>query len=721
MKKKPKVVFMVVVFIIILSSYFTFAQEDNKDGKVIILLINRLNLEDIDKMIYLKGIINHGAIGLMNTRANEYNNDYGSTATIGAGTRTDAKHDTSRFVNSNEENLQIFIRRTGFLYSGEKITNLDIARLIELNKENNYNPFLGALGKSIHNLDKKTGVIGNSDIGDYNVRLGPLVAMDDRGLVDNGNIEGKSTIAMDSYPFGLKTNYDFMLEVLEDTYKSTDLIILELGDLYRLEKYKDNLSEEMFIVHRDTVLKEIDINIKRMYEFIEMNKSKLIIMSPYPSVVSYAKGERLTPVITVGKDVDTGVLTSYTTRREGIISNLDIAPYVVDYFNGSTNKFIGHPMKILSMESSLDYIKNLNLNTAFVYNNRINVLYSFALYEIIISIIAFIGIQIFEKYNLKSKAIKAIQFLLLSNMAIPFVLLVLPLFGTNSLVKSFSLIIVLTTIITFISVSIGKKSLDSIIFLSGITSLGIILDIFNNSILMKNSFLGYDPIIGARFYGIGNEYMGILIGSIIVFLTSIMDRYHINRLYIIPIMGVAIIAIGFPSLGANVGGTITSAFAFMFVSLRLLKENLKWKHYAYIFSGVILLLITLGLIDLFIIESKSHFANALNQIENSGIPTIFSIIKRKISMNLKLLGITIWSKVLLSSLLLLSILFYRPFGITKRVLAKYPNSYVGFLGVLIACLVGFGVNDSGIVASATAMIFLIMSIMYLIFNELKEI
>ena len=33
---------------------------------------------------------------------------------------------------------------------------------------------------------------------------------------------------------------------------------------------------------------------------------------------------------------------------------------------------------------------------------------------------------------------------------------------------------------------------------------------------MRYSPLGYDPVGGARFYGIGNEYMGVLVGSSIL-------------------------------------------------------------------------------------------------------------------------------------------------------------------------------------------------------------
>ena len=89
-------------------------------------------------------------------------------------------------------------------------------------------------------------------------------------------------------------------------------------------------------------------------------------------------------------------------------------------------------------------------------------------------------------------------------------------------------------------------------------------------------------------------------------------------------------------------------------------------------------------------------------------------------MNLKLFSVSIWSKVLISSLIFLGVIFYRPFGIAKKVFNRYTNLSIGLLGILISCIVSFLVNDSGVVASATSIIFLAMTLMYLVVNEIKN-
>src|SRR5690606_15577095 len=61
--------------------------------------------------------------------------------------------------------------------------------------------------------------------------------------------------------------------------------------------------------------------------------------------------------------------------------------------------------------------------------------------------------------------------------------------------------------------------------LSLATAAALVADVTQGAPLIKSSLLGYDPITGARFYGIGNEYMGVLIGTTLVGATGLLDRF----------------------------------------------------------------------------------------------------------------------------------------------------------------------------------------------------
>jgi hypothetical protein len=87
-------------------------------------------------------------------------------------------------------------------------------------------------------------------------------------------------------------------------------------------------------------------------------------------------------------------------------------------------------------------------------------------------------------------------------------------------------------------------------------------------------------------------------------------------------------------------------------------------------------------------------------------------------MNLRLMGVTIWSKVLLSAVVVLSILFYKPIGWFRKISIKYPKLALGWSGIIVACIIGFAVNDSGTVVAAASVIFLTSTMLYLIIEDL---
>ena len=90
-------------------------------------------------------------------------------------------------------------------------------------------------------------------------------------------------------------------------------------------------------------------------------------------------------------------------------------------------------------------------------------------------------------------------------------------------------------------------------------------------------------------------------------------------------------------------------------------------------------------------------------------------------MNIRLFKNTIWTRVFLSSLLSMVILFYRPAGIFKDVREKYPYLSYGFISGLVGSIAAFAVNDSGIVAAATSMIYVGLSFILIIIQRLQEI
>lgn len=712
----------IILMIIISSTGISYGIKNdipaNDDVKVVMIIINRIDFNDLESMHYTKDLMDKSSIALMNTRASGSNSEFKSYATIGWGVRAEASHTTSLFYNINEENKEIYKRRTGNSLFKNGLINLDINRLIVQNQNGEYGAVPGELGSVLRQNGYKTAILGNSDIDDSRLNSAGLIAMDFNGYIDYGDIGTNCTKEDATRSFGIKTNYNFLLNKFDETYSNADLIVIETGDTTRLERYKNNLSSELYKEHKDQILNEIDNFIFNINNKLNKN-TKFIITVPYPSNEAANKGDRLTPLIIYEGDQNGQVLYSDTTRRDGIVGNVDIAPTVLSYFNLNSNEMTGRILRSKDVEDNLNYLKNLNKRVVNTSTQRVRVLYSFAIYEIIASILA-LGLIVFRK-KIQSKWYKYISLGLIGSMIAPFTLLIIPLFGATDIIITYALLISITAFVVFLIYLLSKDDpLNVILYSAALLVFSLLLDIITGQNLIKNSLLGYDPIIGARYYGIGNEYMGILIGAVLILATVLMEKYSINKYISIAFLGLVTIIVGFPKFGANVGGTITAVFTFLFVSIRLIGQKINFKKIIYIGLAVIGVVGMMAIIDLFIIESQSHLAGAINQIVSGGPVVIYQIIVRKISMNLRLIGVTIWSKVLLSAIIVLGVLFYKPIGLIKQISLKYPKIAIGWSGIIVACIIGFAVNDSGIVSAATSIIFLISTVLYLIIHDLEH-
>ncbi len=692
---------------------------DSKDAGVVMVVINRISLDDLEKMSYTGELIKKSSIALMNTKASGRNSEFKSYATVGWGTRAEASHNTSFFHNVDEDTGVIYERRTGKKPLDHGIVNLDINKLIERNLNGEYGSIPGILGRTLGENGYRTALIGNGNTDDVQLTPAGLIAMDENGFIHSGDVGNELIEEDNTRPYGLKTNYKLLLDKFKGEYSNPGLIVIETGDTMRLERYRQNLDQETYEKHRTNILNEIDSFIFDIVENIDIKNTKLMIVTPYPSSEAANIGNRLTPLIIYEGGDNEQVLYSNTTRRDGIVGNIDIGPTILSYFNLTDNKMTGRVLQSVPKQNNLDYVRNLNKRIVNTSTQRYRVLYSFAVYQIMVSVFALASIVL--RHIRFVKWYKYILLALIGNMVVPFTLLLMPLFGTTNIVITYLLLLIITAAIVAIVYSLSNgKPLNTILYAAAPLAFGLLFDIVCGQNLIKNSLLGYDPIIGARYYGVGNEYMGILVGAVLILTTVLMEKNLINKYTLIIFYVLSTVIIGFPKFGANVGGTITAVFAFLFVSIRLFGKKVEPKGFLYIGLAVISAVGLMAVIDLFVIESKSHLAEAINQVISNGPASIHQTIVRKISMNLRIMGSTIWSKVLFSAIIVMGILLYKPVGWFKRISVKYPKLAVGWSGIIVACAIGLMANDSGIVVAATSIIFLTSTMLYLIIEDLNR-
>ncbi|WP_025435542.1 hypothetical protein [Peptoclostridium acidaminophilum] len=682
-------------------------------GKVIVIVANRMGMQQLLEIQVLKSELEkRGYAGLMNIRGSKGTSDVRSYASIGWGSRAylDAEDVDIRTKDLLEQD--VFKRRTAM--EPMDINNIGINTIKAKALEGEYSVFPGMLGEELKNNGLGISVVGNADTDMEKVRYSALMAMDKDGNVPSGEIEdiNKPDSRM---PFGIATDYEKLKKYTQEYYEKSEVTIVELGDTYRLDAYRPYLNDKAYGIMQKNIYKSANDYIGYVLGSLASENDRVYVLAPHTRLADYKNYQRLAPIMIFDGE-ESGIAYSDTTRREGVIGNIDVAADILDYFGIRSELASGKPIEAKPKAAALSYLEKEYAKIASTYQVRIPALYTYAVFEMLLWISVFICIM--KKDRVKSKYFNILSKSLQFTGVVPFVMLIEPAFGIVSKAWTVAFILAVSAVIYFVMRRTLKTDLDRLIFLSVLNGAGILCDAVLGQEMIKRSILGYDSIIGARYYGIGNEYMGILIGAALLGVSGLLQKGKIKKSAAAAILVVTMAILGFPKIGANVGGLITAATCFLLFVLKAYDVKIDFKRIILIGCFVVGVVVAMALLDIYVLGSKSHLAGAIQSIGEGGPQVIVQIIQRKIEMNYRLIGASIWSKVFIIALLIVGILFYRPFGILKTICSENPWLAKGWISIIVGSFVGFVVNDSGVVAAATSISFVIISALVLSMNKI---
>jgi len=669
----------------------------------------------------LDALIETGAIALTNTRTAGSLEPKDEYLTIGTGDR--ARTGVSAYLSFNLGEVykgtyvkNLYSRRTAKIDPKAQIVNIELARLIATNKKSDYQAKVGQLADKLARESLTLAVLGNADIWQQPRRHIAMLGINKYGLIFKGDIGQKMLLTSDQYPSAYITNQDYLLDKFDKLKDQTDLLIIESGDTSRVEAVKSLLLEGRFLAEKKQAIERVDKLLGKVSQRLDFNQDYLFVIVPTPSKKAVADGEKLSLSLLVGPN-SKGLLRSATTKRAGLISNLDIAPTIYSYLGGQEETFTGSAVEAIPSNQSLDYLIGLNQRIEKTFAWRPILIKGFILLQIITLFL--VGFIILYKRSSASLR-RTSKYLLLVLLWIPLFLLLSKYFLIWNLILVIIFFISLSFLLTYYLLKLTENELIPVFIISTVTWGLLAIDLWTGANLIKLSVLGYSPIIGARFYGIGNEFMGIIIGAGIISLTILKElREDFSLKFILISFLFLIVTVGYPRLGANFGGLITTIVVTSATYFYLKGYNLNLKI---LFKIAIILVAIVSL--LIFLDTKgtganqTHLANTITEIRREGLSTLITIIYRKISMNLKLLRWTIWTRALLSFVIILIILFKKPRGVIRDIVDSYKDLAAGFKALIIGSIVTMLVNDSGVVAAATLLLFPIFTLLYLVLNRI---
>jgi hypothetical protein len=238
------------------------------------------------------------------------------------------------------------------------------------------------------------------------------------------------------------------------------------------------------------------------------------------------------------------------------------------------------------------------------------------------------------------------------------------------------------------------------------------IDVMTGSRLQLETPFGLSLLEAGRFYGIGNEALGIYGIAALAGAGWLALRLPNRKQALVAVSVVAVFTVfasGWPGFGGKAGGTIAIVPCFLVLLLVVAGLELTWRRALVIAVSGLVLLAIFGLINHFFpVTGSSDIGNFTNGAIH-GKSSSGDLLLRKIHSNIGSLAVNAFSPLSPVVLVLSALMLWRPawFRVetVPRAFKAEPLLAV-ILGVIwLMAVLGWFANDSGVIVPATAMPF----------------
>jgi len=675
-----------------------FAGPVSAAGRVRLVVMDGINLEHLDdqNLESFQFLLDQGAVGLANSNTAGGRTPENSAITLGAGSRA-VGPGAALILNSNDsfetsQAGEVHARRTGIWPPLGSLVMPSIARVNEANSELLYKVHVGYLADTLAAGGKTVAALVNAD-GEEVFRPAAAIVADGNGIVMDGYVGNELLIIGQMQPFGVQSNLVAYTKWL-DQLRETDLIVIDLGDVSRSQEYSVLAVEGLQLTFRAQALAQLDQLLGLLLEQHQEGDLLLVIGLQADRSLGIDEGKWLVPVLAYGEGFGPGLLTSPSTRRQGLLANFDITATILRHFDlYRMGDIHGQPMESVSHSAPLSYLLVREHEMSRVYLLRTPLIKGFI--GVIIILVALSVAALFMKWQ----RLELLKMVLVAVVASPLILLVLGAIPG-------SVLMVPVWIVMAIGLALVFRNLNPVTamrILGGITALAVVLDALFGAWLQQRSVLGYDAIAGARYYGIGNEYMGVLLGSTLLAASGFLVR---RKLVCAIIFAAVTLLLMLPGVGANFGGTLAAitGFSVALMGSNLLRNKKQHRLLAVLaISGAAIALILFNIYGV-----QSHVGRFFVAVFSDPSEFILAV-QRKLAMSWRLVRWSLWSRAFaVLFVAALWLLFTNRRILARRLGQHWPEVRGGMAAALAALLL----NDSGVVAAATTLLFLTLPLLY---------
>ena len=562
----------------------------------------------------------------------------------------------------------LFYTRTGMMPPDNGVVQVAMQAIKMLNEEMKSGATVGLLGSILKSAGYKTAIVGNSD-GLMPRRLAVLVACDENGIVDIGDVGGDLLRQEPLSVAGKTTDIEKFRSALNKV-KNASFIVIDSGEMGRFVQYEEFLSPQAYEIWRNDCLRKVD---ELLNEALHIYKKGDLFV--FLSLIGTRKGkpDRLSTIAILSEGQKGKLLFSPSTRWKGLVTLQDIAPTVLSFFNLIIPSSM-HGKPIESTEGNLEeLLKLFQSSTLEGVSQPILMVIFLSLYLVGFFLTIF----------------RITTYPFLFSLLFPSSLLLISLFSLSKLSSYIITPILLTIALLFLLLLISFKAKFPffraiIIFLAGL----IIVDAISGGKLSPHSPLNVYSLGGCRFYGIGNEYGGILIATLPFAIFFLSKREVFLKAGIL----FTALFVLLPFCGSNLGVSLSLFLLFLLLSYyREGKRGLR--------SSLLVLLVLIMPLGIIALIGASHIGHFARLVVKDTYQSLL-LLNNKLLLNFSIVSEASWKAgiLVLCGLFLLALL--RGIRLEREIASFYPPT-------LLALFFAFIINDTGAILILLALLYLL--------------
>ncbi len=679
---------------------------------VVIFGVPRLGLSDLGTgtMPTLDRLTREGATAAMSVRTvSPRPSTAEAYATLSAGTRvrassaaSDALPPTAPVEGSSAR--EVAERRTGAVAEGEVIV-VGAAEAISEAEGASSPP--GALGDVLGGAGLGTAVVSNADIrtrdGITTVRRPAAVAaMDSAGAVDLGVVDDTLLRATPEAPYGVAVDPVTFASRAERVMGEASLTVLDPGETDRADSYAAVVGLDRGEEMRVAALRRTDAVLAEVMAALPED-ALLFVLGVTPPTAEW----ELTPAVAYGAGVVPGQLASSSTRREGLIPLTDVTATAIDTLGlEGRGGMVGRPLRYRAEPVDIATLERANDVAAGRERVYFPMALTFIVAQALVYIFAIIALTIAD---LSGRFVSTIRVLVLAFAAWPlatFLVRMVPVamtWGAGTHILTWGVALAVTAL----ALRARGHPLAPLAAITTATLALLVVDVATGAHLQSASILGYSPHTSGRYTGFGNTAYAVLSACAIVTAVVMVDRRR-TRLAVVAaaaLLAFVVVVDGAPWLGSDVGGILSLVPTYGLVIYALSGRRLSWRVVGIAtVATVVVLGIALGLDLLQPPEARTHLARFVADTGEDG-STFWDTVERKWATNVRIFTQSIWTWMIpiIASFSIYVLVIARGW---RRLLPIGSPLRVGALGAITAGVLGWLVNDSGVVITALVFVYL---------------